>query len=63
MRNQEFGLGLYNGMIGLVTQQVKGALKEGFVGALQGIGKDIAGVVLKPSAGKYFRQILPSPHK
>ena len=45
-------MGLYDGITGLVTQPVKGAQKEGVVGALKGFGKGIGGIVLKPSAGK-----------
>ena len=52
MVQQEFGLGLSDGLTGLVTQPVKGAKKEGFVGAMKGIRKGLGGVVLKPSVGK-----------
>lgn len=49
---QEFGLGLYDGLTGLVTQPIQGAKKQGFVGAIKGVGKGIGGVILKPSAGE-----------
>ena len=58
VNNQEFGLGLYDGITGLVTQPVKGAQKEGVVGALKGFGKGIGGIVLKPSAGT-SKQTVP----
>ncbi|KAK6439366.1 hypothetical protein LTR95_004433 [Oleoguttula sp. CCFEE 5521] len=48
---KEFGLGVYDGISGLVTQPVRGAQKEGAAGFLKGIGKGIGGVVLKTSAG------------
>lgn len=47
-----FGYGFYDGISGLVTQPMRGAEKEGAAGLLKGIGKGIAGVVLKPGAGK-----------
>jgi len=34
-----------------VTQPVKGAQKEGFVGALKGAGRGLVGVVVKPTVG------------
>lgn len=45
-----FGLGLYDGISGLVTQPVKGAQKEGAAGFVKGFGKGIGGVVFKPGA-------------
>ncbi|EHA49927.1 hypothetical protein MCOR27_003005 [Pyricularia oryzae] len=47
---KEFGLGLYDGISGLITQPLKGAQKEGSVGAIKGFGKGIGGIVLKPAA-------------
>ncbi|TLD17038.1 uncharacterized protein PgNI_00355 [Pyricularia grisea] len=47
---KEFGLGLYDGISGLITQPLKGAQKEGGVGAIKGFGKGIGGIVLKPAA-------------
>lgn len=49
---KEFGLGLYDGISGLVTQPIRGAQKEGAMGFLKGFGKGIGGVVFKPAAGK-----------
>jgi hypothetical protein len=49
---KEFGLGLYDGITGLVTQPLRGAEKEGGAGLLKGFGKGIGGLILKPSAGK-----------
>ncbi|QSZ29661.1 hypothetical protein DSL72_004177 [Monilinia vaccinii-corymbosi] len=48
---KEFGYGMFDGITGLVTQPLRGAEKEGAAGLLKGIGKGIAGVVLKPGAG------------
>lgn len=47
---KEFGLGMYDGISGLITQPLKGAQKEGGVGAIKGFGKGIGGIVLKPAA-------------
>ncbi|KAH6651632.1 glycosyltransferase family 28 domain-containing protein [Truncatella angustata] len=47
---KEFGLGMYDGISGLITQPLKGAQKEGGLGFLKGIGKGIGGVMLKPAA-------------
>lgn len=52
LAGKEFGLGLYDGITGLVTQPYKGAEKEGMSGLIKGIGKGIGGIVLKPQAGK-----------
>lgn len=49
---KEFGFGLYDGITGLVTQPMRGAAKEGGVGAMKGIGKGIGGLVFKGGAGK-----------
>lgn len=46
-----FGLGLYDGISGLVTQPVKGAQQEGVLGFVKGFGKGIGGAVCKPAAG------------
>ncbi|KAK6223322.1 hypothetical protein LQW54_000439 [Pestalotiopsis sp. IQ-011] len=50
---KEFGLGLYDGISGLVTQPIRGAQKEGAMGFLKGFGKGIGGVVFKPAAGAW----------
>ncbi|ESZ99059.1 glycosyltransferase family 1 protein [Sclerotinia borealis F-4128] len=47
---REFGYGMFDGITGLVTQPLRGAEKEGTAGLIKGIGKGIAGVVLKPGA-------------
>ncbi|KAL3423468.1 glycosyltransferase family 28 domain-containing protein [Phlyctema vagabunda] len=47
---KEFGYGFYDGISGLITQPIRGAEKEGAAGLFKGIGKGIAGVVLKPGA-------------
>ncbi|KAK6612131.1 glycosyltransferase family 28 domain-containing protein [Botrytis cinerea] len=47
---REFGYGMFDGITGLVTQPLRGAEKEGAAGLIKGIGKGIAGVVLKPGA-------------
>jgi hypothetical protein len=52
MRLQNFGYGLFDGVTGLFTQPVKGALDNGAAGCLKGFGKGIGGVVCKPAAGK-----------
>ncbi|PBP19002.1 CHIP6 protein [Diplocarpon rosae] len=48
---QGFGLGLFDGITGLVTQPVQGAQKGGFGGFVAGLGKGLGGVVCKPAAG------------
>ncbi|KAH6608969.1 glycosyltransferase family 28 [Trichoderma cornu-damae] len=48
---KEFGLGLYDGISGLVTQPVRGAQKEGAAGLIKGVGKGIGGLIAKPAAG------------
>jgi hypothetical protein len=45
------GLGLYDGISGLVTQPIRGAKEDGTAGFLKGIGKGLGGVVLKGGAG------------
>ncbi|KAF3019246.1 hypothetical protein E8E14_003977 [Neopestalotiopsis sp. 37M] len=50
---KEFGLGLYDGISGLVTQPIRGAQKEGGMGFLKGFAKGIGGVVFKPAAGAW----------
>ncbi len=53
---QEFGLGCWDGITGLVTQPIKGAQENGALGCVKGFGKGIAGVACKPAAGK-----IPNP--
>jgi hypothetical protein len=50
---KEFGLGMYDGITGLVTQPWKGAQKEGVGGFAKGFGKGIGGLVAKPSAAAF----------
>ena len=38
-------------MTGIVTQPYKGAKKQGFVGFGKGLGRGVAGVVVKPTSG------------
>ncbi|KAH7323560.1 hypothetical protein BKA65DRAFT_511028 [Rhexocercosporidium sp. MPI-PUGE-AT-0058] len=46
-----FGLGLYDGITGLVTQPMNGAKNGGLGGFFAGVGKGLGGVVCKPAAG------------
>lgn len=43
--------GLYDGISGLVMEPVRGAKKEGALGALKGFGKGLGGMYWKPNAG------------
>ena len=43
--------GIYDGISGLVTEPIKGARKEGAIGALKGFGKGLGGIYWKPNAG------------
>ncbi|RXG50203.1 hypothetical protein VDGE_01069 [Verticillium dahliae] len=47
---KEFGLGLYDGISGLVTQPLRGAQKEGGAGLAKGFAKGIGGIMTKPAA-------------
>ncbi|KAI0881589.1 glycosyltransferase family 1 protein [Annulohypoxylon maeteangense] len=47
---KEFGFGMFDGITGLVTQPLRGAEKEGAMGALKGFSKGIGGLMLKPAA-------------
>jgi hypothetical protein len=51
--SQGFGLGIWDGVSGLVTQPMKGAEEGGFLGGLIGFGKGLGGAVFKPVAGKH----------
>lgn len=55
---KEFGLGLFDGITGLVTQPLQGAEKDGARGLIKGFGKGLGGIVLKPAAGESFRHVL-----
>ncbi|KAG0650420.1 Vacuolar sorting-associated 13A [Hyphodiscus hymeniophilus] len=48
---KSFGLGLWDGVSGLVTQPMKGAQEGGWMGGLVGFGKGVGGAVFKPAAG------------
>lgn len=48
---KEFGLGMYDGLSGMLTQPYHGAKREGGLGLVKGVGKGVAGVVVKPGAG------------
>ncbi|KAF2091156.1 glycosyltransferase family 1 protein [Saccharata proteae CBS 121410] len=50
---REFGQGLFEGISGLVTQPLKGARSGGAAGFVKGMGKGMAGVVLKPQAAAF----------
>jgi hypothetical protein len=45
---------MFDGISGLVTQPLRGAEKEGTAGLIKGIGKGVAGLILKPGAGTSF---------
>lgn len=47
---KEFGLGMFDGISGLVTQPLRGAEKEGAAGLFKGFGKGVGGLVLKGGA-------------
>lgn len=49
---KEFGLGMYDGLSGILTQLYHGAKKEGSSGLVKGVGKGLAGVIVKPDAGE-----------
>ncbi|GAO16707.1 hypothetical protein UVI_02002530 [Ustilaginoidea virens] len=49
--SKELGLGLVDGITGLVMQPMKGAEKGGAGGFVKGVGKGIGGLVAKPAAG------------
>jgi hypothetical protein len=58
---KDFTHGIYDGVSGVVTQPVHGAMEEGALGFLKGVGKGLGGLVLKPTAGKnciYPRQAV-----
>jgi len=46
-----FGISLFDGVTGIVTQPFKGAKEEGGAGFAKGIGKGITGLVVKPISG------------
>jgi hypothetical protein len=50
---KEFGLGMFEGISGLVMDPYKGAKKEGGVGFIKGVAQGIAGVPLKVMGGVF----------
>lgn len=56
---KELGFGFYDGITGLVTQPIRGAEKDGAAGLVKGIGKGVAGLIVKPGAGEWYK----GPHK
>ena len=48
---KELGLGIFDGVTGIFSQPVIGAMKEGPLGFIKGVGKGFAGVPLKSAAG------------
>ncbi|RDA95504.1 hypothetical protein CP533_5459 [Ophiocordyceps camponoti-saundersi (nom. inval.)] len=49
--SKELGMGLFDGISGLVTQPMRGAEREGASGLIKGFGKGIGGLITKPAAG------------
>ena len=49
---QELALGTYDGFAGIFTQPIIGAMEEGPVGFLKGLGKGFMGTPFKVLAGK-----------
>ena len=45
------GTGLFQGIVGVVGDPVKGAQQEGVAGFFKGFGKGLLGVVAKPTSG------------
>ena len=45
------GMGVFRGVTGVVMDPIKGAQKAGVEGFLKGVGKGLAGVIAKPTAG------------
>jgi len=48
---RDLGLGVIQGIAGIVAQPIKGAQREGGIGFVKGIGKGVTGVFLKPVVG------------
>ena len=46
-----FGISLFDGVTGIITQPIKGAKKDGFSGFGKGIVKGVTGVAVKPISG------------
>jgi hypothetical protein len=52
---QELALGTYDGIAGLFTQPVIGAMEEGPLGFVKGFGKGVMGTPFKFWAGKSLK--------
>jgi hypothetical protein len=50
---KELGLGFFDGVTGLVKQSIQGAKDDGAKGFIKGVGRGVAGIVVKPAAGIY----------
>jgi hypothetical protein len=48
---KNLGMGLFDGITGIVMDPIRGAEKEGVQGFFKGVGKGLIGVVCKPVAG------------
>eukprot|EP01125_Pyxidicula_operculata_P000544 TRINITY_DN10550_c0_g1_i1.p1 TRINITY_DN10550_c0_g1~~TRINITY_DN10550_c0_g1_i1.p1 ORF type:complete len:1160 (-),score=231.69 TRINITY_DN10550_c0_g1_i1:11-3280(-) len=48
---RDFSTSIFDGVTGIVTQPIRGAKKEGAIGAIKGVGKGLIGVVAKPVTG------------
>lgn len=55
---QNFGVGFYEGITGLVSKPIEGAKQEGTLGLIKGIGKGSVELMTKPGNGKQ----LTSPY-
>ncbi|WVR09693.1 hypothetical protein IAU60_006768 [Kwoniella sp. DSM 27419] len=51
--------GYWDGITGLVTEPVEGAKKEGFMGAIKGMGRSYVNVTARPAAGIFAAINLP----
>ena len=59
---KELACGFYDGVTCVVTQPIKGAKENGLLGAVEGAGKGLGGLILKPGAGvfPYRKPVFPS---
>eukprot|EP01125_Pyxidicula_operculata_P006945 TRINITY_DN2372_c0_g2_i1.p1 TRINITY_DN2372_c0_g2~~TRINITY_DN2372_c0_g2_i1.p1 ORF type:complete len:3924 (+),score=928.96 TRINITY_DN2372_c0_g2_i1:918-12689(+) len=48
---RDFGVSVVDGVTGVVTEPIKGAMKDGAIGAIKGVGKGLVGVVATPVTG------------
>jgi len=49
----ELGVGILDGITGIVTEPIKGAVEEGGSGFVKGLGRGLLGVVVKPAVGVF----------